>query len=54
MFLDIGQWASEWNKSLAKKDKPLVQKKYRGGGGLGSSSNTLLNEIILWCIYSRV
>ena len=34
MFLDIGQWASEWNKSLAKKDKPLVQKKYGGGGGV--------------------
>ena len=29
--LDIRQWASEWNKSLAQKDKPLVQKKmYQG------------------------
>ena len=33
IFLDIGQWASKWNKSMAKKDKPLVEKKYRGGGG---------------------
>ena len=37
MFLDIGQWASEWNKSLAKKDKPLVEKKYGGGGGGGGA-----------------
>ena len=30
-ILDTRQWASMWNKSLAHKDKPLVQKKKKSG-----------------------
>ena len=30
-ILDTRQWASMWNKSLAHKDKPLVQKKKNVG-----------------------
>ena len=33
-FLDTRQWASEWIKSLAQKDKSLVQKKVPGEVGV--------------------
>ena len=43
-FLEPRQWAKEWNKSLAQKDKTLVQKKYWGRRGL--VFNSLLKQFI--------
>ena len=49
-FLDTRQWASEWIKSLAHKDKSLVQKKVPGEVGVSFQLFTtpVLCVRVLW------
>ena len=50
-FLDTRQWASEWNNSLAQKDKSLVQKKVPGEVGV---SFQLLTKTVYKSIFMKI
>ena len=50
-FLDTRQWASEWIKSLAQKDKSLVQKKVPGEVGV---SFQLFTKTVYKSIFMKI
>ena len=50
-FLDTRQWASEWNNSLAQKDKSLVQKKVPGEVGV---SFQLFTKTVYKSIFMKI